>query len=147
MASFMAGLTETLVPICIVVVLPVLVVWLVLRSRSHAMDKKTEIAIKAIESGERLDIDFFGKAAKPKSIKEKVFNNLKLACILSGLGLALIIVGIVIQPIINDGVMGFYIPGSCFLLLGLAFFVIYFIARRQFAVEIRGEEKKAEDLV
>ena len=36
------NLIQVLVPIAIVVVLPVLVVWLVMRARQHEVDKKTE---------------------------------------------------------------------------------------------------------
>ena len=41
----------TLVPIFICVILPIAIVWLVVRARKHEMDKKTEIMLKAIEAG------------------------------------------------------------------------------------------------
>ena len=41
---------QFLIPIGICVVLPVMIVWLVMRSRQHDMDKKTEVMLKAIEA-------------------------------------------------------------------------------------------------
>ena len=39
--TVMNNLVQALIPIAIVVVLPVLVVWLVMRARKHEVDKKT----------------------------------------------------------------------------------------------------------
>lgn len=51
-------LSTVLLPTFICVVLPVMVVWLVLRSRKNTIDKQTEIAIKAIENGTPIDPEF-----------------------------------------------------------------------------------------
>ena len=52
--NVMNNLVHALIPITIVVLLPVLVVWLVMRTRQHEVDKKTEILMKAIENGAEL---------------------------------------------------------------------------------------------
>ncbi|MBO7618047.1 MAG: hypothetical protein J6T22_12665, partial [Bacteroidales bacterium] len=64
------NLIEVLVPIAIVVVMPVLVVWLVMRARQHEVDKKTEVLLKAVEEGVQIDPAFFRNAGqKNKSVK------------------------------------------------------------------------------
>ena len=52
------NLIEVLVPIAIVVVMPVLVVWLVMRARQHEVDKKTEVLLKSVEEGVQIDPAF-----------------------------------------------------------------------------------------
>ena len=48
-----------LVAFGISVVMPVMIVWLVSRTRQNETNKKTEIMLKAIESGATIDADFF----------------------------------------------------------------------------------------
>ena len=50
---------DIIVPIGICVVLPVMLVWLVTRVRRNEIDKKTEVMLKAIESGATIDSDLF----------------------------------------------------------------------------------------
>lgn len=51
----MNELAEILLPLGVSVVLPVLIVWLVTRARQNEINKKTEIMLKAIESGVAMD--------------------------------------------------------------------------------------------
>lgn len=133
--------SEVLVPIFLCVVLPCVIVWLTSRTRRHELDRKTELALKAIESGAQIDPNFFSKAAPAKTIKEKIFGHLTTGCILSALGLALFAVAMFGKDTITSS---FYVPlvGGILLLLGIAFIVIYFIGRKQFAAEIAAEEDK-----
>ena len=50
---------DILTPIFICVVLPVAIVWLVMRTKQNETNKTAEIIIKAIESGNPIDQDFF----------------------------------------------------------------------------------------
>lgn len=52
-------MVEILVPIGICVVLPVMIVWLVNRTRQNETNRKTEIMLRAIESGATIDAEFF----------------------------------------------------------------------------------------
>lgn len=128
---------EAVVAIFICVILPCVIVWLASRTRMHEMDRKTELAIKAIESGVQIDPDFFSKEANVRSIKEKIFGRLTTGCILSAIGIALIAVSIFSKKAITASFLG-----GGFLLVGIAFIVIYFIGRKQFAAEIAAEEAK-----
>ena len=133
--------TEVLVPIFLCVVLPCVIVWLTSRTRRHELDRKTELALKAIESGAQIDPNFFSKAAPAKTIKEKIFGRLTTGCILAALGLALFGVALFGKDALTSS---FYVPlgGGILLLLGIAFIVTYFIGRKQFAAEIAAEEAK-----
>ena len=63
---------DLLVPLGICVVLPVMIVWLVMRTRQNETNKKTEIMLKAIESGATIDADFFKEKQGAKTIKERL---------------------------------------------------------------------------
>lgn len=133
--------TEVLLPIFICVVLPCFIVWIVSKTSRHEVDRKTELALKAIETGTQIDPNLFPKAAHDKTIKEKIFGRLTTGCVLSALGLALFGVALFGKDTLTSSC---YFPfgGGVLLLLGIAFIVTYFIGRRQFAAEIADEEAK-----
>lgn len=132
---------DVLVPILVSVVLPCVIVWLTTRTRRHELDRKTELALKAIESGAQIDPNFFSKAKPAKTVKERIFGRLTTGCTLSALGLALFGVALFGKDAITSS---FYVPlgGGILLLLGIAFIVTYFIGRKQFAAEIAADEAK-----
>ena len=67
---------EILVPIAICVVLPVMIVWLINRTRQNETNRKTEIMLKAIESGATIDANFFKEIQGAKTIKERLLKRL-----------------------------------------------------------------------
>lgn len=83
-----------LIPIGICVVLPVMIVWLVMRRRQHEMDKKTEVMLKAIEAGAKIDAGFFTGHQEALTIKERLLKRLTSACVTSLLGLFMLVGGI-----------------------------------------------------
>lgn len=139
----MVFLEDILVPICICVVLPVMCVWLTTRARQHEVDRKTELAMKAIENGVEIDPMIF--RGKGKTYKEKSFIYLMRALILGTIGLVFIILGVLMKDIAEDGVVGFYGTAAIFLCLGVAFLVVYFLYRANFADEISSEGRKKKD--
>lgn len=134
-------MVDFLLPVFICVVLPCVIVWLTSKTRRHELDRKTELALKAIDSGAQIDPNFFSKAAPAKTVKERIFGRLTTGCTLSALGLALFGVALFGKDAITSS---FYVPlgGGILLLLGIAFIVTYFIGRKQFAAEIAAEEAK-----
>lgn len=135
-----AYLEDILVPIFVCFALPVCIVFLVMWAKRNETDRKAEVALKAIEAGIQVDPTFFGKSdaktEKPKSIKEKVFANLKTGLILAGLGIASLA-----TSFFSDGTLKDISKGcTIFLFLGIAFIVYFFIARKHFAKEIEAEE-------
>ena len=143
-------MTEILVPIAICVILPVLVVWLVMRARQNETNKKTEIMLKSIESGATIDTDFFkatAKQQKPKSIKEKLLGRLTGALVTGLLGVAFLIVGFVLcnKPGMDeDALLLLFLFGGILLAIGAALLAVYFVGKRMLAKEMAAEEKALE---
>ena len=137
---------DIIVPIGICVVLPVMLVWLVTRVRRNEIDKKTEVMLKAIESGATIDSDFFNEAPKKrKSTKERLLNRLICGCAASIIGAALTAIGIIPWMTLEDD---YYAPllifGGISLAVGIALFIGFFVGRKMLAKEMEAEEKSLE---
>ena len=137
---------DIIVPIGICVVLPVMLVWLVTRVRRNEIDKKTEVMLKAIESGATIDSDLFKEAPKKrKSTKERLLNRLICGCAASIIGAALTAIGIIPWMTLEDD---YYAPllifGGISLAVGIALFIGFFVGRKMLAKEMEAEEKSPE---
>ena len=146
----MEGVLGLLVAFGISVVMPVMIVWLVSRTRQNETNKKTEIMLKAIESGATIDADFFKDAQKKqKSTKERLLNRLIWGCATSILGVGLAVLGIV-QWVNWNGTSSnesFVVPlvfAGIFLAIGIALFIGFFVGRKMLAKEMEAEEKALE---
>jgi len=135
-----AYLEDILVPIFVCFALPIGIVFCVMWAKRNETNRKAEVAMKAIEKGVQIDPSFFGEVGqgkKSKSVKEKVFGNLKSGLILSGLGIALIAI-----CFIRSLDYELQLCGAVLLCLGLAFVAFFFISKKHFAAEIKAEEDK-----
>lgn len=132
---------STLIPISVCVVLPCIIVFLVTRSRSHMIDKKTEVVLKAIESGAQLDPNIFEKE-RTKSTKQKVFSFCISVIIVLAIGIALLVIPFAIPQV--DAVL-FQIPGYILGFLGISLLCAYFIMKKQFSKEIEEEERQLSE--
>ena len=136
-----------LVPICICVVLPVLIVWLVMRAKKNETDKKAEIMLKAIEAGVPVDMEQFSKKRTPVSLKKELLDKLTGACITSMLGVAFLTLGILRR--VNPGrgdYNAFMLPaGGILMAVGIGLFISYFVSKKMLAKEIEAEEKALEE--
>ena len=137
---------DIIVPIGICVVLPVMLVWLVTRVRSNEIDKKTEVMLKAIESGATIDSDLFKEAPKKrKSTKERLLNRLICGCAASIIGAALTAIGIIPWMTLEDDTFApLLIFGGISLAVGIALFIGFFVGRKMLAKEMEAEEKSLE---
>lgn len=142
---------DILVPIAVCVALPVLIVWLVSRTRQNETNRKTEIMLKAIESGAAIDVDFFKAKQEGMTIKERLLKRLTTGCVFTLLGIALLIIGAVngrmcLEMITSNGSSSVpMIFGGAFLAVGIAFLVVFFVGKRMMAKEIEAEEKSLEN--
>jgi hypothetical protein len=140
-----------LVPICICVILPVLIVWMVMRARKHETDKKAEIMLKAIEAGVPVDMEQFSKKKTPVSLKKEMLDKFNGACIVSLLGVVFLTLGIIgrMNPGFNDFLFGsnaFMLPaGGIMMAVGIGLFISYFVSKKMLAKEIEAEEKALEE--
>ena len=131
---------EMLVPLGICVILPIIVIALAMKTRRHELDKKTEVLLKAVESGAQLDPAFFESAAKvgckEKTVKDKLMGFLIAACITAGIGLLLGIVSVVFLTVkvdLNPAaiLLLMMIPCAILLAVGIAFFIVYFVGKKK----------------
>lgn len=141
-------LVEVLTPIAIVVVLPVLVVWLIMRARQHEVDKKAEILMKAVEEGAQIDPSFFQKAGKKKTVKGKLMGYLTTAMITGAIGLITMVVQIVFYSKLDiwdngDGALIiFVILSGIILAVGIAFLIVYFGCKKIYGKELAASEDR-----
>ena len=129
-------ITELLTALGVCVVLPVLIVWLVLRARKHQIDRKTEIVMKAIEAGIPVDENLFKSPKKDKSTKKELLDRLTGASVTTFMGIAFLLMAFT-----GKGVDRFTYPGFILLAIGIALFIAYFVGKKMLAKDIEAEEK------
>ena len=144
---------DILMPLGICVVLPVMIVWLVMRTRQNEINKKTEIMLKAIESGATVDTEFFKSQQRgQKTIKERLLSRLTWGSIFSLIGVVLLVLAIVFANSYapNGWNFGsspaptFAIIGGISLATGLALFAVFFVGKKIMAREMEAEAKAME---
>ena len=144
---------DILMPLGVCVVLPVMIVWLVMRTRQNETNKKTEILLKAIESGATVDTEFFKSQQRgQKTIKERLLSRLTWGSISSLIGVVLLVLAIVFaNSYAPDGwnfgsspAPTFAIIGGISLAIGLALFAVFFVGKKIMAREMEAEAKAME---
>ena len=140
-------LTNFGVPVFVCVVLPIVIVWLIARTRQHEANRKAEIMLKAIEAGVPVDMTQFEPAKKkaPKSIKQELLDKLNGACVTSLMGAGFLTLGILRVVITDFGrntfINAFWLPaGGVLLAVGIGLFISYFVGKKMLAKEIEAEE-------
>ena len=143
---------EILIPIGICVVLPVMIIWLINRTRQNETNRKAEIMLKAIEAGATIDADFFKSQQDhkgPKTIKERLLRRLSGGCISSFIGIALVAVGIVNYvnwdgSVATDSGVTAMIIGGVLLGIGISLIIVFSVGKKMLAREIEAEAKALE---
>lgn len=133
-----------LIGIC--VVLPIIVVFLNNRTSQNETNKKTEVLLKSIEAGAKIDPEYFKPQLKEKSLKEKLLGRLTGACVVSAIGLAICIATALIGNLGGGAyILEFIVIGAIALAVGIALFISYFIGKRMLADEIKAEEESLKN--
>ena len=141
---------EILIPIAICVILPIFIVWLVTRNRQHEIDKKTEIMLKAIESGAQIDpVLFKTRQPRTRGIKEELLDKFTGACVTSFMGIGFLVISLVSanNPDWSHGLWFIKtapLAGAILLAVGAALFLSYLVGKRTLAKEIEAEEKNLQ---
>ena len=141
----MNELIESLIPIVCAGVLPIMVVWFIVRRKMNETNKRTQIILAAIEKNPEMDIEEFLKKIEPKKLlKEKLLTKLLWGFLTSFIGLGLILFGIYLNTN-NIGGTEDPLTAICFgfilMVIGIAFFIYYAMGKRMLAKEIEAEEK------
>lgn len=149
-------LEDILIPLGVCVVLPVLVVWLVMRKKTNETNRRTEVMLAAIEKGSDVNAEkllgLFDKTGKPikttrTALKERLMGKLLASFILMGIGIAFGIYALLmsIQGGSNTNDLAAYsFVSAVLLLVGAAFLISYFISRKFLAEELGLEDKSGE---
>lgn len=136
-------MVEIIVPIGVCVVLPVMVVWLVFRSRNHIVDRKAEVLLKAIENGQDIDPEIFASDDRSKNRSKRSLKMNLLGRLQTGIILVIMGAGLVACAMLIPGKDSLLIIASILLALGIGFFVSFFVGRKWMEAEIKAEENQA----
>lgn len=135
-------MVEIIVPIGVCVVLPVMVVWLVFRSRNHIVDRKADVLLKAIENGQDIDPEIFSTDNKSRrSLKMNLLDKLQAGIILVIMG-----AGLFAGAMVIPGKDSLFIIASILLALGIGFCVAFFVGKKWMEAEIKAEENRAKGI-
>ena len=127
--------------------LPILVVFFLVRKKINDTNKRTEIIMSALEKNPGIDVEeWLGKLApKQRMIKEKLLAKLVWAIIVLLVGTIVIAFGIYLRcnHLVgsSDPAVSF-VMGGVILAVGIALLVYYFLGKKYLAKEIEAEERE-----
>ena len=131
------------------IVLPIMVVWLTNRRKSHEIDKQTEILMAMLEKHPDLDpaevmkkLNMSSKSTK--TVKQKLLENVFNGGMMLLMGLAILIPHLCGLVFFGSKTNGIFV-GGIMLALGMAFIIYYFISKNQLQSEIEAEEKRLKE--
>ena len=134
----------------ILVVMPVMIVWLVNRTRQNETNRRTEIMLKAIEAGTPVNLDLFEpqkKQKSPKTIKERLLVYLLGGCMTVLLGVvALVVCYIIVMEEHGFGPESLMalIASGVFFSIGISLVIAYAVGMKTLSKEIEAETKSLE---
>ena len=138
---------DILVPIACGCVLPILIVWFMVRQQMNETNKRSQIVLAAIEKNPDMDIEELIRKISPKKklLKEKLLSKLQTGNITTFLGIGFLICAIYVDFVggmdSNDLRM-LYLAGAILLGVGIAFLISYSKGKKMLAKEMEAEEKK-----
>ena len=127
-------------------VLPIMVVWFMIRESINKTNKRTQIVLAAIEKNPDMDIEELMRKISPKKklLKEKLLSKLLWGGIIAFLGIALLgycIVQGYVGGMPTAALQQFSLFGAVLLGIGIAFLINYKVGKKMLAKEIDAEEK------
>lgn len=127
-------LVQFLVPICVAVVLPVMIVFIVFRSVMNSDNKRAEVLIEALRSNNSIDADRLAEALqKPrKTPAQQLISRLTAGCMFSLFG-----VTFSLAAIFTDFADVLLILGGVCFAVGISYLVAYFVSKKM--IESAGE--------
>ena len=134
-------------------VLPIVIVWLVLRHRRYELDKRTDVMLKALECGVPMDSAIFqqvfpSSGSTPKNNKKKIRWSLIASIISFGLGLLPFLFGLIgvlcdkpdelsEEETLYLGILGLcLLIGAFLLIIGIVLLLIFFVNKKNYEKEL-----------
>ena len=131
------------------VVLPLMIVWLTNKRKSHEIDKQTEILMAMMEKHPDLDPAEVMKklnvsSKSHKTIKQKLLDNVLTGGFMTLMGLAVLIPYLCGMVFFGNKENGIFC-GGIMLAVGVAFLLYYLVSKKQLSGEIEAEEKQLKE--
>ena len=128
-------------------VLPIVIVWLAIRSEMNKTNQRTQIVLAAIEKNPNMDIEELMEKMSPKKklLKEKLLSKLLTGNITTFLGIGFLICAIhvdLVGGLNSNDLRMLYLAGAILLGVGIAFLISYSKGKKLLAKEMEAEEKK-----
>ena len=135
-----------MVPIACGCVLPILIVWFMVRQQMNETNKRSQIVLAAIEKNPDMDIEELIKKISPKKklLKEKLLTKLLWGCLAGFLGLGFLGIDMWLGFVGGsdpDDITVAALTGAVLLGIGIAFLINYALGKKMLAKEIQAEEK------
>jgi len=133
--------------ISICCILPIVVVWLIVRHRMNETNARTQIVLAAIEKNPDLDIEELLKkfTRNGRLLKEKLLIKLLWGTLAILLGIGLIGTGAWLGYVGGSAPNDIYTAVCCGLIalgVGIAFLINYGVGKKMLAKEIEAEERR-----
>ena len=143
----MEVLIPILVPIACGCVLPIMIMWFLIRAKMNETNQRTQIMLAAIEKNPDMDLEEMMEKISPKKklLKEKLLTKLLWACLTALLGLGFIGFGAWLGYVGgggSDDPTASVCIGLILLGIGIAFLINYRIGKKMLTKEIEAEERK-----
>lgn len=138
-----------IVVIGLCVVLPIMIVWLTNKRKSHEIDKQTEILMAMLEKHPDLDPAEVMKklnvsSKSHKTLKQKLLDNVFTGGMMLLMGLAILIPHLCGLTFFGTKPAGIY-TGGMMVAMGVAFLIYYLVSKKQLQSEIEAEEKQLQE--
>ena len=131
------------------VVLPILIVWITTRQKAHDLEKKSEILMALLEKKPELDpsevikkLDMSQK--KRKSIKQELLEKLMSGCMITLVGVVLLVTHLLNFIFMGSKTNGI-IFGGVMIAVGVAMLIYFFASKKLLKKEIDAEEKQLNE--
>ena len=138
----------SLVPILCGCVVPIVIIWLVVREKMNETNARTQIVTAALEKNPDMDVEELLRKISPKKkqklLKEKLLSKLLWGCIASIMGIGLIAFGFFLktQEIhMFEDVQTAICFGVILLAIGAGFIINYGVGKKMLNKEMEAEEK------
>lgn len=132
---------DALIPISICVFLPIAIVFLYYYPRINNDNKRTQIILKALETGNGIDADKLAETLsrqsgkEPGSPRKTLWRRLLMGSIFTLCGIAAVVIELIYTgaPYNMPWELGlmFLIFGALSLAIGVSFLLVYFVTRKQ----------------
>ena len=127
------------IPIGFCVVVPIAIVWIVVKTIMNKDNRRTEVLIEAIRSNNNIDTDKLAEAMTKSNRTPKEILNLRLlrGCMFSLSGIALLICSLIfnLNGIFILEIDPFLIIGSALLAIGISYMIVYFVTGKTIDAE------------